>query len=253
MELNMFSWNTRLYEYGTKNIDTGKIEKPFDKAPVEEVLKRVDNYMESNTNPIVVLQEIPFKRKNESNLWEYNVHYLELRNHFKDKGYDLIYLDNKNEWHIKMTMVLSKDGLLIEHPSVEKNNIFVPVMMEKNNISILAVHAHNAFELNEWIKKSLLYRPNIIIGDFNAGNYIKAEHDNEIALNRTNYQMLSTGYIDVCQGKYTTNYSEPTQIDHILIENSFMFNKRFAIMSSYVDDTISVSDHYPISCKLEIE
>ena len=32
----------------------------------EEVLKRVDNYMESNTNPIVVLQEIPFKRKNES-------------------------------------------------------------------------------------------------------------------------------------------------------------------------------------------
>ena len=252
MELNMLSWNTQLYEYGTINVDTGKIEKSFEKAPVEEVKKIVDDHMESNKNPIVVLQEIPFKRKNESNRWEYNAHYLNLRDYFKGKGYELICLDCENKWHIKMTMVVHMKGLIAEQTGIEKNNLFVPVIIRDKNISILAVHSHNAFELNEWIE-SLSYRPNIIIGDFNAGNYIKAKQDDLIAENRANYQMLSTGYIDACQGKYTTNYPEPTQIDHILIENSFMFNKRCTLKSSAVNNTISVSDHYPIFCKLEIE
>ena len=37
------------------------------------------------------------------------------------------------------------------------------------------------------------------------------------------------------------------------MENSFMFNKRGTLKSSAVNNTISVSDHYPIFCKLEIE
>ena len=253
MEINMMTWNTQLYEYGTKDKDTGRIKKTFADAPVEEVKKIITNHMESNNNPIVVLQEIPFKRKNESNHnWEYNSHFREMTKFFEDNEYDYICLDCNDKWHIKMTMVVSKKGLLIEHPYIEKNNIFVPFIIKDKDVSVLAVHAHNAFELIKWVKENS-YRPNIIIGDFNAGNYIKSKKDYEIEVNRVNYQMLSTGYLDVCQGKYTTNYPEPTQIDHILIENSFEFNKRFTVKRSEVDSNVSISDHYPIYCKLEIE
>ena len=126
------------------------------------------------------------------------------------------------------------------------------VLVKKTNLEILGVHSDNAFELHEWIKQQKIYNPSIIIGDFNSGNYVKSQNDENIAVNRANYQMLTAGYIDACQGRYTTRYKEPTQIDHIHIKNSFEFNNRYTLKDAGVDDTITYSDHYPIYCTLEV-
>ncbi len=248
MKINLMSWNTGLYSYGTKD-KTGKIIKPFEDAPVNEIINVVNKYMESSENPIVVLQEIPFKRKNENYKWEYNKYFKNVQEFVKEKNYRMFCLDSEEQFHIKMTVIIAKKGFLEETKSIQKSNIFVPVEIKEKNLRILGVHSHNAFELNEWIKNKEAYNPNILIGDFNAGNYIKLQNDEKIAVNRINYQILSIGYIDACQGKYTTKYN--TQIDHILIENSFNFNSEYKLVDAKVDKTITCSDHYPIYCQLK--
>lgn len=252
MEINLMTWNTELYRYGARDLD-GKIRKRFEEAPIDEVISVIDEFLNQNQNPIVVLQEIPFKRKNEKYKWEYNAYFEKLKSFIEGKDYKLFCLNDEEEYHIKMTVVIAKSGFLSEMGDMKKNNIFVPVVIKEKNVSILGVHSHDAFELNEWIKNKKGYTPNIIIGDFNAGNYVKSNNDEEIMINRANFQMLSTGYVDACQGKYTTRYNEPTQIDHILIENSFNFNQRYRLNKVNVDRTITYSDHYPIKCKMTID
>lgn len=46
MEINLMTWNTELYVYGTKG-KAGKIIKPFDDAPVKEVMTEVQKFMDS--------------------------------------------------------------------------------------------------------------------------------------------------------------------------------------------------------------
>lgn len=252
MEINLMTWNTELYRYGARDLD-GKICKRFEEAPIDKVIRVIEEFLNQNQNPIVVLQEIPFKRKNEKYKWEYNAHFEKLKRFIERSNCELFCLNDDKKYHIKMTVIIAKRGFLSELDDMEQNNIFVPVVINENEVSILGVHSHNAFELNEWIKNKNGYTPNIIIGDFNAGNYVKSNNDEEIMKNRANFQILSTGYVDACQGKYTTRYNEPTQIDHILIENSFNFNQRYRLNEVNVDRTITYSDHYPIKCKMTID
>ena len=74
MEVNLMTWNTELYRYGAKDLD-GKICKRFEEAPIDKVISVIDEFLSWNQNPIAVLQEIPFKRKNEKNKWEYNAYF----------------------------------------------------------------------------------------------------------------------------------------------------------------------------------
>lgn len=251
MEINLMSWNTELYIYGTRD-KNGKIIKPFENAPANEIIQIVNNFICSKENPIVVLQEIPFKRKNENYKWERNEHFNSVKKFVEENGFEMFCLDSDEEYHIKMTVIIAKKGFLEEARSIKKSNKFVPVKIKKTNLEILGVHSDNAFELHEWIKQQKIYNPSIIIGDFNSGNYVKSQNDENIAVNRANYQMLTAGYIDACQGRYTTRYKEPTQIDHIHIKNSFEFNNRYTLKDAGVDDTITYSDHYPIYCTLEV-
>ena len=246
------TWNTELYRYGVKDLD-GKISKRIEDAPIDEVINVINEFLTRNQNPIVVLQEIPFRRKSEKSGWIYNAHFQKLKSFIEGKDFELFCLNDEKKYHIKMTVVIAKSGFLSEMGDMKRNNIFVPVVIKEKNVSILGVHSHNAFELNEWIKNKKGYNPNIIIGDFNAGNYVKSNNDEKIMINRANFQMLSTGYVDACQGQYTTKYEEPTQIDHILIENSFEFNQRYKLNEVNVDRTIICSDHYPIKCKITID
>ena len=132
----------------------------------------------------------------------------------------------------------------VENKEIDYKNRYVKIELKeegKTFLSILGLHAKDAEVLGNWLEnetetilelkeedkkykvtknEKIYYKPDIMIGDFNSGNYIRKNNDSGIEINRAAYQKVSTGYIDVCQGMYTKQGSEDTQIDHILIKNS---------------------------------
>ena len=153
-----------------------------------------------------------------------------------------------------MTAVISKKGLIVPGKKNPVNgvplNCYVPFNIKNTDIKALAVHAHNAFECRNYLSCNSHY--NLILGDFNAGNYIKGSEfaDQEMAVNRQNYLLLTEGYIDLCQGEYTTEYK--TYIDHILLESSFDFISKHRYRNIIVNRNKKLSDHYPITFELSI-
>jgi exonuclease III len=244
MNINFMTWNTQLYEYGNKsfkrkNIDDGK-------KILSEQIEIVLSYLEKE-NSIVVLQEIPYK----SNItWKEHELFVEFKNNFPENQYSLIYNVNNN-YQIKMTVVISKKEFI--KPNIEgvNNNCCVSFTINGTDLNVLGVHSHNAFELRELLFTKELVRPNIMLGDFNSGNYLKQNEDNKIVVNRQNYLLLTEGYIDICQGEYT-HHIYKTHIDHILLENSNEFLEKHKYNNVIVDRKITLSDHYPIYCEIMI-
>lgn len=244
MNIKFMTWNTQLYEYGNKlfegkNIDDGK-EK------LSKEIKIVLSHLKKE-NSIVVLQEIPYK----SNItWKKHELFIEFKKNFPDNKYSLIYnVNNKNQ--IKMTVVIAKKDFIKLNTEGVNNNCCVSFNINEMDLNVLGVHSHNAFELRELLFTNELVHPNIMLGDFNSGNYLKQKEDNKIVVNRQNYLLLTEGYIDICQGEYTHRIYK-THIDHILLENSNKFLEKHKYNNVIVDREITLSDHYPIYCEIAI-
>lgn len=246
MKINIMTWNTRLYMMGNQ-VGNNREEIDFEKT--EEIFNYIKNYLEQNENSIAILQEIPYL----SNIKNWGLH--EIFKMFCEvfEGYKILY--NKGR-QIKMTVVITKNKGLIDKDSTNKvnNNRFVAFNVCNTNLSILGVHSHDAFDLREALTTNIYtYFPNLILGDFNSGNYRKKDisADKQISVNRQNYLLLTEFYIDLIQGEYTTNYSncEQAQIDHILLENGIR-NCRYGNIR--INRKMRLSDHFPISFELEI-
>lgn len=241
-KVNIMSWNTQLYEYGNLK------EKEDDglKQYNDSIRPKIFEYLKKE-NPIVILQEIPFKIKSEKDGWRKHRVYEEFKKNFiDDESYDVLCFNNDKKYHKKMTVVIANKGS-IEKADDLLNNLFISFRIIDMNLKCLALHAHNADEVRENLARNNLV-PDMLFGDFNAGNYIKDMEDKKFVLNRQNYLLLLEGYIDLVQGKYTTKYY--TQIDHILFRNQFELHKKFDYSNCDVDTTLKVSDHYPIHCTL---
>lgn len=97
-------------------------------------------------------------------------------------------------------------------------------------------------------------RPDLILGDFNSGDYvIKNRWDEEREYERQQYRKLINvyGYTDISGGG-VTNHKTGSSIDHFLIKNTVLL--RLDIKNVFIDDnkTLStLSDHYPIIVELE--
>ncbi len=244
MKINVMSWNTNLFEYGNK-LKNGK-EKNIDASQFYEKINVIKGHLEKD-NAIAILQEIPYK----SNIdWKDHPLFTEFKKLFAgENGYEIIYIKS-NENQIKMTVVLAKaKNNLIEQFEELGSNIYIPFKVKSQNLNILGVHAHHASELRKWLEENKQFIPDIIIGDFNAGNYKKDKNDDKISENRKDYLSLTEGYIDLVQGKETTKYH--TQIDHILFRNQKEFYTRYNYRNCNVEDSICCSDHYPIYCTIE--
>lgn len=126
------------------------------------------------------------------------------------------------------------------------------IQIEKqNDISVMGLHwpaknkkkkYNGVKDLNEALEKTTNI-PNIILGDFNAGDYDKFNATDDFTDNRDEYKKLLEKYTDVCNGDRTTNYFTPTAIDHVLVEEKFL--KQYKI-DPYIDHEVELSDHYPI-------
>ena len=240
------TWNTKLFMKG--NI-VGNKQEAIDCKKYDKIINIVKNHVEKE-NGIAILQEIPYKSNCNTRYYKkWEEHYLFVRftEDFPKDQYSLIY-NNFNERQIKMTVVIAKSNVIQRNKDGINNNRCVSFFVNKTDLNVLGVHSHNAFELRNELAENESFHPNIILGDFNSGNYVKEKNDNEIAVNRKNYLMLTEGYIDICQGEYTCLYN--THIDHILLENSNRFHEKYKYTDVVVDRGIELSDHYPIYCTI---
>lgn len=97
-------------------------------------------------------------------------------------------------------------------------------------------------------------RPDLILGDFNSGDYvIKNRWDEEREYERQQYRKLINvyGYTDISGGG-VTYHKAGSSIDHFLIKNTVLL--RLDIKNVFIDDNkklSTLSDHYPIIVELE--
>ena len=250
MKVNLMTWNTRLYEYGNI-IDQQKKKpvKPIDVIRDNAVLEVIKDHIDKKENAIAVLQEIPL-RSNITNR-EHEIFTL-ICDTFPEKDYTILY--NVNETvrnQIKMTVVISKKNFVkkdedgINSNNKDYCNCFVSFMV--GELKILAVH--QSLRKDGFIEdkiKDTNYNPDIIIGDFNAGDYNKSNETKEFQENREKYRDLIKKYTD--KVKKVTSINN-TEIDHILVKDGLNLKNE----SCYVDDNNILSDHYPIYYSFEIE
>lgn len=234
------SWNTALYEYKNTRFDE-KTDK--DGLDIYESIKEVVMKHLEKENAIAVLQEMPYKSNVD---WKLHPIFLKFK---KDiENYACIY-NVSNKGQIMMTVVVAHKNIIQKNKKGINSNRYVSFLVNNTDLSIMGVHARSAAELGNDLKENRsTYCPNILMGDFNSGNYRKLVGDNAIANNRKDYLAVTEGYIDACQGMRTTRYN--TYIDHILLEYSYEFLSKHKYFDSYVDESIKLSDHFPLYCTI---
>lgn len=223
-----------------------------------KIFEKVTSIIEQ-PDDIAILQEFPYQDKwknifdNEYKnhtiiSWYYNDSDKEFCVEPKYGGVTVAIVKNNSWWYLRSLNGHKSN----KNKKVDYSNRYIEMYNADKEINLLGVHPNDAHALIEWLSKNYDKRfvPNIIVGDFNAGNYIKANSDVKFAENRREFLRLTEGFIDVCNGMVTTNYKRPTQIDHILIQNSDMFIVK--IKKRDVFYSMDYSDHYPLFAEIDL-
>lgn len=250
MIINFLTWNTQLYEYGNniKNMDF----KDIDYNICSEIFGYIKNHMKKE-NAIAVLQEIPLDCNRTNEIHEI---FRMLCENFPEEEYDIKYNKNTSVRNqIKMTVVIAKKNLIKRDTlGIDETedfcNCYFSFIVEPN-LRVLAVH--QKLEKDGYVLDKIRegYEPQIVLGDFNSGNYEKRNETEEFQENRKRYvDLLETkNYVDLCEGQITrkVQFSNgdiyETPIDHVLIKQSISNSGK----ELKIDDSIDLSDHYPIS------
>lgn len=223
-----------------------------------KIFEKVTSIIEQ-PDDIAILQEFPYQDKwknifdNEYKnhtiiSWYYNDSDKEFRVEPKYGGITVAIVKNNSWWYLRSLNGHKSN----KNKKVDYSNRYIEMYNADEEINLLGVHPNDAHALIEWLSKNYDKRfvPNIIVGDFNAENYIKANSDVKFVENRREFLRLTEGFIDVCNGMVTTNYKRPTQIDHILIQNSDMFIVK--IKKRDVFYSMDYSDHYPLFAEIDL-
>ena len=223
-----------------------------------KIFEKVTSIIEQ-PDDIAILQEFPYQDKwknifdNEYKnhtiiSWYYNDSDKEFCVEPKYGGVTVAIVKNNSWWYLRSLNGHKSN----KNKKVDYSNRYIEMYNVDKEINLLGVHPNDAHALIEWLSKNYDKRfvPNLIVGDFNAGNYIKANSDVKFAENRREFLRLTEGFIDVCNGMVTTNYKRPTQIDHILIQNSDMFIVQ--IKKRDVFYSMDYSDHYPLFAEIDL-
>lgn len=223
-----------------------------------KIFEKVTSIIEQ-PDDIAILQEFPYQDKwknifdNEYKnhtiiSWYYNDSDKEFCVEPKYGGVTVAIVKNNSWWYLRSLNGHKSN----KNKKVDYSNRYIEMYNADKEINLLGVHPNDAHALIEWLSKNYDKRfvPNIIVGDFNAGNYIKANSDVKFVENRREFLRLTEGFIDVCNGMVTTNYKRPTQIDHILIQNSDMFIVK--IKKRDVFYSMDYSDHYPLFAEIDL-
>lgn len=176
-------------------------------------------------------------------------------NRFKSRTVALVKKESSN-WDL----VQFKDSINFGQNDAGKYNYvnkYVQLINTSKEIKLLGIHMPTRSTKNRGMED--LYKaiknknniPNIIVGDFNAGNYQKEKESKDFTKNKEKYNktMEDYNYKDIID-ESTTNYQPPTFIDHFWIEKENSFLRECNIPPEVVYEK-ELSDHYPIVVELE--
>lgn len=231
--LKILNWNTGLID-NEKNYDVVK-------KYIFEFLK--------NPNSIAVLQEIPFKNYS-NNEWTKSKIYKDLIKTIHNLDYRVFRNETYNNGKLRLlTMIISN----INNPTSEDGahytdeiprNRQCTIEIKNKNLSLLGVHL-NGGAPNRKQLKSIKSSADIILGDFNAGDYMESE-------NREIFNQILPNHVGICNLPTKKVYStgkviRESCIDHIFVKRELV-TKCFDL---YIHRDISYSDHYPITFKIK--
>lgn len=231
----ILNWNTGLTEDTTNLLD---------------ILQFIKTFLDGE-NTIAVLQQIPFKMKNEDGKWIDSDSYNEFVTTFPSDKYKIISNNTFNDGRIFMlTVIVTR----IETSPPKDNNIYtngMPTNREvaikiENKFSLLGLHAKNG-EKNLPYIKSINGIADVIVGDFNAGDYQEYpdwKTFREILPSHVCACNLPTKYVVDAMGKLIRK----TCIDHIFIKRELITKCE----NVKVHDNINFSDHYPITFDIKL-
>ena len=231
----ILDWNTGLTENSTNLLD---------------ILQFVKTFLDGE-NTIAVLQQIPYKLKDIDGKWIYSDSYNVFVNTFSKEKYMVISNDTYNKGYVFMqTVIVTRiKGFPPKNNSIYPNGI--PTNREaaieiENAFSLLGLHAKNGKENLSYIK-SVNGIADIIVGDFNAGDYLEYPYwkiFRKILPTHVSICNLPTKYIENQMGELIRE----TCIDHIFVKREFVTKCENVI----VHKDIRLSDHYPITFNIKI-
>lgn len=228
--------------YNILNWNTGLTEKSTDYLKIIEYIK---DFLE-NENAIVVLQQIPYKVKNSYNKWGLSHVYKYIVEICKKNNYTIVCNNTYNKGYIIMQTIIITN---IKTLSEIDNNIYLngcPTNREaaikiEDSYSILGLHAKNG-KYNLPYIQSINENADIILGDFNAGDYEEYsdwEKFRNILKSHVCICNIPTKRVEDKMG----NIIRETCIDHVFVRRKFITMCSNVI----VHNENKMSDHYPIT------
>jgi len=192
-------------------------------------------------NSVVILQEIPYQ---SSETWDKHPFYKKLLEAFQEEKYYMMF-SVSTKTQIMMTVAIAMkdklESLGDDYYPVNNKPKNRAVAVKFNGVSILGIHAENG-DNNKPYLISLHGKADIILGDFNAGNYLESE-------NRITYNQILKEHICICNmPTKTTKSGRRTCIDHVFIRKDMVTRCSNLI----VHEDVSLSDHFPITFEINI-
>lgn len=228
-KLYIMTWNTSLY--------TEKPSMPICKR-YRGITNKVKEYLLEH-NSVCFLQEIPYF-SNET--WKEHILFLELKKDFPEEEYDMKYNLTK-EKQIMMTVAIAKKGLIkeVENASFNTNRT---VTIQYADVKITGLHADNEAYNRKYLEDLNRCSSEIILGDFNAGNYDKCE-------NRAIFNEILEEYICICNivTRVDPNSKRRTCIDHVFVKDKYVTYCSNMIVHENAEFS-KLSDHFPLTFEM---
>lgn len=139
-----------------------------------------------------------------------------------------------------MTIAIAKKGLirLTNVPTNDNRTISVNF----KGLEIMGIHAHTGDKNKDYLKSLNNSSADIILGDFNAGDYEASE-------NRLIFNSILKGHKNICnQDTYTTANGHLTPIDHVFVHNDVVLK----CSNLVVHNEIKHSDHFPLTLEIDV-
>ena len=233
--------------YTILNWNTGLTEN---QSNLLEILQCVKKFVDEE-NTIAVLQQIPYKIKDADGRWVYSNSYNEFVEIFSEEKYEIISNNTFNNGFIFMQTVIvtkvkiqrPKDNIMYLYGNPTNREIAVEI---ENVFSLLGIHAKNGKDNLPYIK-NINGNADIIVGDFNAGDYPQYTY-------WRNFREILPTHVCICNlpTKRVENSNgeliRETCIDHIFVRRELVTKCE----NLKVHENIKLSDHYPITFNIKL-
>lgn len=235
--IEIMSWNTALTEDNTNS---------------EVIIKYIKESL-NKPNSIAVLQQVPLKDPDMG--WGLHQTYQDFLTNFPSTDYLIFQNDGYNKGFIYMeTVVITKmnnvnpaDARYYPNGVITNREYAIKVNADKNKeLTILGIHAKNGDKNADYLKSINGY-PDIILGDFNAGDYLESE-------NHKIFKTILKDHVCICNlptkriFDKNKNLIRKSCIDHVFVKREYITR----CSSLIVHENVEYSDHYPITFKIDI-